>query len=156
MMEEALSLSHDYWNRASQRANLFLHAEKVRVRFTRDGLRQLSRLHRLPGSTFLRAVTIRAALALYIAAHESKNIHFDTDGQEVTYQNGISLVLRKEQDVWFVTDVIGGEEGVGYAPVFVWTQFKRGCSFILAQILVGWQKLKKRVQNDMYGGGEKI
>lgn len=138
MQENALSLSSNYWNQAAQRTSLCLRALKVRVRFTRDGLKQLSRLRRLPGSTLLLARTISRELALYIAAHEAKNIHFDIDCWEVTYQSDVRLVLRKEQGVWFVTDVIGSK-AVRFSPVFVWKQLKRGCELVLARVLVGWR-----------------
>ena len=137
MRESTLSPSSSYWTFAAQTARLLLSAMKVRVRFTRESRKQLSQLKDMPGSVFLRAMTIKKELALYIASHEAQNIHFNTDCQEVCYQEGIILVLHKEQGVWFITDVLGSMTP-RRTPVFVWEQFKRGCNLILARLLIGW------------------
>ena len=142
---QAIYTSTEYWNRALRYSQLLLNAMKVRVRFTKDGWRQLSQSKSIQGSMFFRAVTIKNELALYIAAHEQRAIHFDTESQEIRYQNGITLIIRKEQGIWFITDVISTAE-VSFEPVFFWTRLKQGCSFILAHVLIGWRKLRAQVQ----------
>lgn len=132
-------LSDKYWSRMTQQEQLEQLATKARIRFTRNGWRQLRQVRALPGSTFAKAMTMKFELALYIAAHEEKNIHFDTDCEEITYTNGVTLLIHKESGIWYITDVIGGEE-VTYKPVFGWKQLKRGCDIILAHVLLGWRK----------------
>lgn len=134
-------LSDTYWARIAQQEQLDKLSTKVRIRFTKDGWKQLKQAKALTGSTCAKARTMKAELALYIAAHEEKNIHFDTDCQEITYQNGVTLVIRKESGIWFITDVISGAE-VTYEPVFGWQQLKRGCDIIIAHVLLCWRKLK--------------
>lgn len=131
-----------YCAKAAQRTQLLLNAMKVRVQFTKDGYRQLAQIKHLPGTRFIRALTIETELSLYIVAHEAKGIHFDSECQEIAYESGITLILRKEQGAWLITDVITSDE-VAYEPVFFWTQLKRGCDIILAKMLVAWRKVRR-------------
>ena len=64
---------------------------------------------------------------------------------EVRYEDGVYLLLKKMQGVWYITDVFVTEATVAYEPMFFWKQIKRGASFILAHVLTGWRALTQRM-----------
>ena len=119
--------------------------KQAQVDFTRSGWRQFMRLNRTLGARFLRGFVLRYELAAYLTAHEAAGVELDEGCQEVRYENGVYLLLRKMQGVWYITDVFTTEETVAYEPVFFWKQIKRGASFILAHVLTGWRSLTQRM-----------
>lgn len=117
---------------------------KVQVEFTRTGWRQFTRLNRSLGARFIRAFILRYELAAYLAEHEAAGVKLDTECQEVRYDDGVYLLLRKSQGVWYITDVFAAEEAAGYEPVYFWQRIKRGASYILARLLIGWRQLTRK------------
>ena len=83
---------------------------KVQVEFTRTGWRQFVRLNRSLGARFIRAFILRYELAAYLAEHEAAGVQLDTECQEVRYVDGVHLLLRKSQGIWYITDVFTAEE----------------------------------------------
>ena len=121
------------------------NALRVKITFTRSGWRQFSRLNRQLGARFIRAFVLKHELALYIAAYESAGRHLDTECQEIRYEDGIYLLLRRSQGMWLITDVFAkdlSESGASerFVPVYFWTQIKRGCNLLLAHVLIGWKR----------------
>ena len=119
--------------------------KQAQVDFTRSGWRQFMRLNRTLGARFLRGFVLRYELAAYLTAHEAAGVELDEGCQEVRYENGVYLLLRKMQGVWYITDVFTTEETVAYEPVFFWKQIKHGVNLILAHILSGWRQLTERM-----------
>lgn len=117
---------------------------KVQVEFTRTGWRQFARLNRSLGARFIRAFILRYELAAYLAEHEAAGVQLDTECQEVRYVDGVYLLLRKSQGIWYITDVFTAEEAVGYEPIYFWQRIKRGASYILARLLIGWRQLTRK------------
>ena len=117
----------------------------AQVDFTRSGWRQFARLNRSLGARFLRGFVLRYELAAYLTAHEAAGTELDEGCQEVCYENGVYLLLRKMQGVWYITDVFATEETVAYEPVFFWKQIKHGVNLILAHVLSGWRHLTERM-----------
>ncbi len=117
---------------------------KVQVEFTRTGWRQFARLNRSLGVRFIRAFILRYELTAYLAEHEAAGVKLDTECQEVRYVDGVYLLLRKSQGIWYITDVFTAEESVGYEPVYFWQRIKRGASYILARLLIGWRQLTRK------------
>ena len=117
---------------------------KVQVEFTRTGWRQFARLNRSLGARFIRAFILRYELAAYLAEHEAAGVRLDTECQEVRYVDGVYLLLRKSQGIWYITDVFTAEEAVGYEPIYFWLRIKRGASYILARLLIGWRQLTRK------------
>ena len=124
---------------------LFKKIRPAQVDFTRSGWRQFFRLNRSLGARFLRGFILRYELAAYLTAHEAAGVELDEGCQEVCYENGVYLLLRKMQGVWYITDVFAAEETVGYEPVFFWQKIRRGADFILAHVLSGWRQLTERM-----------
>ena len=113
--------------------------------FTRSGWRQFIGLNRSLGARFLRGFVLRYELAAYLTAHEAAGVELDEGCLEVCYENGVYLLLRKMQGVWYITDVFAAEETVAYEPVFFWQKIRRGADFILAHVLSGWRSLTERM-----------
>ena len=68
----------------------------------------------------------------------------DTECQEVRYVDGVYLLLRKSQGVWYITDVFTAEEVVNYEPMYFWQRFNRGASNLLVRLLIGWRQLTRK------------
>ena len=117
----------------------------VSVDFTKQGWRQFAAVNRRLAARYIRAFILKRELKQYIAAHEAAGVHLDTQCQEVCYDSGIYLLLRKMQGVWYITDVFAAEETVGYEPVFFWQKIRRGTDFVLAHVLSGWRQLTERM-----------
>ena len=119
--------------------------KQSQVDFTRSGWRQFIGLNRNLGARFIRGFILRYELAAYLTAHEAAGAELDEGCQEVRYEDGVYLLLRKMQGVWYITDVFVTEATVAYEPMFFWKQIKRGASFILAHVLTGWRALTQRM-----------
>ena len=117
----------------------------AQVDFTRSGWRQFARLNRRLGVRFIRGFVLRYELGVYLTVHEAAGAELDEGCQEVRYEDGVYLLLKKMQDVWYITDVFCTEEAVAYEPVFIWKRIRRSASFILAHVLIGWQALTQRM-----------
>ena len=117
----------------------------AQVDFTRSGWRQFARLNRRLGVRFIRGFVLRYELGVYLAAHEDAGAPLDEGCMEVRYEDGVYLLLRKMQGVWYITDVFAAEDAVAYEPVFFWKWIKHGVDLILAHVLIGWQALTQRM-----------
>ena len=115
------------------------------VDFTRSGWRQYMKLNRSLGARFIRGFVLRYELGMYLVAHEDAGVDLDEGCQEVRYEDGVYLLLKKMQGVWYITDVFAAEEAVAYEPVFFWKQIRRGMDLILAHVLIGWRSLTQRM-----------
>ena len=120
----------------------------VQVEFTRTGWRQFARLNRSLGARFIQAFILRYELAAYLTEHEAAGVQLDTEYQEVRYVDGVYLLLRKSQGIWYITDVFAAEEAISYEPVYFWQRIKRGASYILARLLIGWRQLTRKAVAD--------
>ena len=117
---------------------------KAQVEFTRSSWRQLARLNRSLGARLIRAFVLRHELSAYLAEHEASGVHLDTECQEVRYADGVYLLLRRAQGIWYITDVFAAEEGDGYEPMYFWQRVRRGAGCILIRLLIGWRQLARR------------
>ena len=124
---------------------LFKKIRPAQVDFTRSAWRQLFKLNRSLGARFIRGFVLRYELAAYLTAHEAAGVELDEGCQEVRYEDGVYLLLKKMQGVWYITDVFAAEETVGYEPVFFWQKIRRGTDFVLAHVLGGWRQLTERM-----------
>ena len=117
---------------------------KAQAEFTRSGWRQLARLNRSLGARLIRAFVLRHELSAYLSEHEASGVHLDTECQEVRYADGVYLLLRRSQGIWYITDVFAEEEGDGYEPMYFWQRVRRGAGCVLIRLLIGWQQLTRR------------
>ena len=117
---------------------------KAQVEFTRSGWRQLARLNRSLGARLIRAFVLCHELSAYLAEHEASGVHLDTECQEVRYVDGVYMLLRRSQGIWYITDVFAAEEGDGYEPMYFWQRVRRGAGCVLIRLLIGWRQLTRR------------
>ena len=117
---------------------------KAQVEFTRSGWRQLARLNRSRGARLIRAFVLCHELSAYLAEHEASGVHLDTECQEVRYVDGVYLILRRSQGIWYIMDVFAVEEGDGYEPMYFWQRVRRGVGCVLIRLLIGWRQLTRR------------
>ena len=111
------------------------------IDFTKSGWRQFVKLNNGLGARFIRGFILKRDLADYIAAHEARGIHLDKGCQEIRYDDGIHLIIKKVQGIWYITDVIATEEAAGFAPIFFWQRIKAGINDLLAHVLIGWRRV---------------
>ena len=117
---------------------------KAQVEFTRSGWRQLARLNRSRGARLIRAFVLCHELSAYLAEHEAIGVHLDTECQEVRYVDGVYLLLRRSQGIWYITDVFAAEEGDDYEPMYFWQRVRRGAGCVLIRLLIGWRQLTRK------------
>ena len=117
---------------------------KVQVEFSRTGWRHFTRLKCSLETRSIRAFVLQYELATYLAEHEAAGVKLDTECQEVRYVDGVYLLLRKSQGVWYITDVFTAEEVVNYEPMYFWQRFNRGASNLLVRLLIGWRQLTRK------------
>lgn len=123
----------------------------VSVDFTKQGWRQFAAVNRRLAARYIRAFILKRELKQYIAAHEAAGVHLDTQCQEVCYDSGIYLLLRRTQGTWYITDIVVMDAAAGFVPVFTWERVRRGVSGTLRRVLLCWQNPAARPS-----GGEAV
>ena len=113
----------------------------ARVEFTKTGWRQFIKMNQSLGSRFIKGFLLRYEVAAYITHHDASGAFLDSGCQELRYESGIYLLMKQVQGEWLITDIWTEDEPVDFSPVYFWTRVKRGCSYVLRQILIGWQQL---------------
>ena len=134
-----------------EESHLMKQSSRVRVCFSCEGWKQFCALNAGLGSAFIRAFQLRRELALFIAAHEEKNIHLDDECAELCYEDGIFLIVRHVNGAWCITDVYTTGASVSFEPVLVWTRIKRGCGYALSQTLACWRRMTAKVITESKG-----
>ena len=117
---------------------------RAQVDFTCSGWKQFMRINRNLGVKFIQAFVLKYELAEYLAEHEGSGTALDESCQEVRYDDGIYLLLKKMQGVWYITDVFLVEAAAAYEPIFCWQRIRRGASFLLAHMLIGWRQISRK------------
>ena len=78
-------------------------------------------------------------------------MHLDTQCQEVCYDSGIYLLLRRTQGTWYITDIVLTDAAAGFVPMFMWERVRRGASGALRRVLLCWHNQAARPS-----GGEAV
>lgn len=126
-------------------------SNSVSIDFTKQGWQQFARLNRTLGIRYIRAFLLKRELAEYIAAHEAAGVKLDTQCQELRYDGGVYVLLKKVQGTWLITDIFLAEEAAAFAPVYFWTEVKRGCNLLLVRLLTGWRRLTQAMAERLVG-----
>ena len=145
-MQHRLHISAARFKRAVEVTRLLFKAVGVPVEFTKEGLQHFLGIHSTRVSALTQSIIVKADLGLYIAAHEEHGIYLDTECQEVCYQPGLYLLLRKEHGVWYVIDDIYAGNTEGFMPVYIWKCIKCGFRIVTVRFLSGWRRLLARDQ----------
>lgn len=109
------------------------------VQFTRSGWKQFCQANRSLGARFIRAFVLKHELSVYLLAHEAAGIRMDTDCQEIRYDDGVYLLLRKMQGEWYITDVILSSAPDTFLPVYTVRNILRGFMSVIALVFTGWR-----------------
>lgn len=121
--------------------------------FAKLGRRQFDRLNQKLGAQFIRGFVLRHELAAFIAAHENANAQLDTICQEVHYSDGVYLLLKCVQGIWYITDIFLDAIPDGatrtFFPVFVWQSIRRGVRLVLRQVLCGWRETYQQPKREV-------
>ncbi len=117
-------------------------SNRVIIDFTRAGWRSFEKVNRALGAHYIRPFALRNELAAYIAAHEAQGRHFDTEGEEIRYDGGVYVVIRKMQGVWYIIDAYMTEIPVDFEPIYFWQRIRRGINYVLAKLVIGWRVIK--------------
>lgn len=107
----------------------------VSVDFTKQGWRQFAAVNRRLAARYIRAFILKRELQQYIAAHEAAGVHLDTQCQEVCYDSGIYLLLRRTQGTWYITDIVLTDAAAGFVFAFPWERVRRGAAGALRRVL---------------------
>ncbi len=122
-------------------------SSRVIIDFTRAGWRSFEKVNRALGAHYIRPFVLRNELAAYIAAHEAQGHHFDTEGEELRYDGGVYVVIRKMQGVWYIIDAYMTETPAEFEPIYFWQRIQRGVNYVLAKLIIGWRVTKTRGRN---------
>ena len=117
-------------------------SKEVRVGFTLTGWKQLERLNS-KSMQRIRAFILQQELSVYLLGRLKSSMPMDEGCQEVCYECGVYLLLRKMQGIWYITDVYAGEVPTAFLPVFVWQRIQRGARQLLVHILTGWRSVSE-------------
>ncbi len=120
---------------------------RVIIDFTRAAWRSFEKVNRILGAHYIRPFVLRNELAAYIAAHEAQGHHFDTEGEELRYDGGVYVVIRKMQGVWYIIDAYMTEPPAEFEPIYFWQRIRRGINYVLAKLIIGWRVIKTRGMN---------
>ena len=142
------------WKRMATVTRLLFKSAHVSIEFTGNGWKQLLQNSTSPTSAFLQAINIKADLAFYIVAHEETGVFMDTECQEICYQPGLYLIIRKEHGIWYITDVLTTDDEAGFAPVYIWKRIRRGFRAVTARVLICWRRITKRMQGNESTSGD--
>ncbi len=76
--------------------------KQAQVDFTRSGWRQFAKLNRRLGARFIRGFVLRYELGTYLTAYETAGMELDESCQEVRYDHGVYVLLRRMRGVWYM------------------------------------------------------
>ena len=117
-------------------------SKEVRIGFTPTGWKQLERLNS-KSMQRIRAFLLQWELSFYLLGRLESGMPMDEGCQEICYESGVYLLLRKMQGIWYITDVYAGEVPTAFLPVFVWQRIQRGARQLLVHILTGWRSVSE-------------
>lgn len=111
------------------------------VKFEKDAEKEFRR--RKPKSMW--AVTCGKfcrELEYYIRCHEKAGKNYDPDSQDILYDERMVVTIRKEQGVWFITDVQVYNSVISYSPIYAWKLVKIGYSILPVKFLAAWRIIR--------------
>ena len=118
---------------------------RVRIDFSKSGRRGFRRVNSGLGKAFIPADRLMRDLAEYIERRidggDPMIAEFD-----VCYEGGIFLTVFLTGGAYFITEVTNIGTVIAAQAVLVWTRVKRGCDYLLRQVLVGWRCLTDRTE----------
>ena len=111
---------------------------RIRVDFTQSGRRYFHRINARLGDAFIRFPQLALDLAEYIERHIDSGNPMTAEF-DVCYEGGICLTVYCSGGTYYIKEVTNIGTVVAVKAVLVWVQFKRGCDYLLRQVLACWR-----------------
>ena len=122
---------------------------RVRIDFSKSGRRGFRKVNSSLGKAFIPADRLTRDLAEYIERRidggDPMIAEFD-----VCYEGGIFLTVVLIGGTYYITEVTNIGTVIVTQAVLVWTRVKRGCDYLLQQMLVGWRCLTDKAETAGY------
>lgn len=115
--------------------------KRCHIDFTQSGWQQFKKINSNLGSRFIRAFILCHEVKQYILAHESQGIILDTECQELRYEDGLYLILKKMAGVWYITDVVMTAAPASFEPIFTWARIKLGWKEFAMRSFACWRSI---------------
>ena len=110
---------------------------RIRIELSKSGRRAFNRLNAKLGQAYIRFFQLERDLAEYIERHIDAGISLDAEF-DVRYEDGVVLTIFRSSGIYYITEVTDIGVVIAAKAILVWQRFKRGCSFLVRQVLVGW------------------
>ena len=111
---------------------------RVRIDFSKSGRQALRKVNSGVGKAFIPSSRLMRDLAEYIERRidggDPMIAEFD-----VCYEGGIFLTVFLTGGTYYITEVTNIGTVFKTQAVLVWTRVKRGCDYLLRQVLAGWR-----------------
>ncbi len=110
---------------------------RIRIELSKFGRRAFNRLNAKLGQAYIRFFQLKRDLAEYIERHVDIGISLDAEF-DVRYEGGVMLTIFRSNGTYYITEVTDIGVVIAARAILVWQRFKRGCSLLVRQALVGW------------------
>ena len=115
-------------------------AQRIRIDFTRSGRRAFHRLNAKLGKAYIRFITLERDLAEYIERHMDGGDPMISEFS-VRYDGGVFLTVYCSGGIFYITDAYDIGTVIATEAVLVWVRVKRGCNYLLRQVLACWRNI---------------
>ena len=110
---------------------------RILIDFTKSGSRDFRRLNTRNGRPIIPFSQLERDLAEYIERHRDAG-HEMIAEFDVRYDDGVMLTVFLSGGIYYIKGMTAIGEVVAHAAVLVWKQVKRGCSYLMCQVIAGW------------------
>ena len=113
---------------------------RIRIDLSRSGRRAFNRLNAKLGKAYIRFFQLERDLAEYIERHIDAGISLDAEF-DVRYEDGVMLTIFHSGGVYHITEVTDIGVVIAARAILIWQRVKRGCGFLVRQVLAGWYSI---------------
>lgn len=111
---------------------------RIRIDFTKSGRRNFRKVNAGLGKAFIRFPQLARDLAEYIERRIDGGNPMIAEF-DVRYEDGICLTVYCSGGTYYIKEVTNIGTVVAVKAVLVWARVKRGCDYLLGQVLAGWR-----------------
>ena len=122
---------------------------RIRIDFSRSGRRGFRKVNSSLGKAFIPTNRLMSDLAEYIERRKDGGDPMIAEF-DVCYEGGIFLTVFLTGGTYYITEVTNIGTVIATQAVLVWTKVKRGCDYLLRQVLVGWRCFTEKQEPARY------
>ena len=122
---------------------------RVRIDFTKSGRRGFRKVNACLGKAFIPFPQLARELAEYIERRIDGGDPMLTEF-DVRYEGGIFLTVYCSSGIYYITEVTNIGTVIAAKAVLVWTRVKRGCNYLIMQVLAGWRCVTAKSEHAVY------